>query len=182
MIIDKQTKKWVRAVKRVPDKKAADKLISYYLDEIFGYVYNRVDNRETAKDVTQEIFILVGSRDGHVARGFWDFKAPVINIGADHINVNQTVYYRDIEATVYHVAVSPGGMRMHFSHTESHLGRLVTDNLGNEMLGRGGISSMVGGRRSGNISFVAPAPGAKQIIIIPVVQDIELPSIIIDLP
>ena len=39
------------------DKKAADKLISYYLDELFGYVYNRVDSRETAKDVTQEIFI-----------------------------------------------------------------------------------------------------------------------------
>ena len=54
---DRQIKKWVRMIKRNSDKKAADKLISYYLDEMFGYVFNRVDNRETAKDVTQEIFI-----------------------------------------------------------------------------------------------------------------------------
>jgi len=54
---DKQIKKWVRSIKRAPDKKAADKLISHYLDEMFGYVFNRVDSRETAKDVTQEIFI-----------------------------------------------------------------------------------------------------------------------------
>ena len=54
---DKQIKKWVRIIKRAPDKKAANRLISHYLDEVFGYVFNRVDNRETAKDVTQEIFI-----------------------------------------------------------------------------------------------------------------------------
>jgi len=59
MITDKQIKKWIKLIKRNSDKKAADKLISYYLDELFGYVYNRVDNRETAKDVTQEIFISV---------------------------------------------------------------------------------------------------------------------------
>jgi len=59
MATDKQIKKWVRSIKRAPDKKAADKLISHYLDEIFGYVFNRVANRETAKDVTQEIFISV---------------------------------------------------------------------------------------------------------------------------
>ena len=57
MATDKQIKKWVRSIKRAPDKKAADELISHYLDEIFGYVFNRVANRETAKDVTQEIFI-----------------------------------------------------------------------------------------------------------------------------
>jgi len=54
---EKQIKKWINSIKRAPDKKAADKLISHYLDEMFGYVFNRVDNRETAKDVTQEIFI-----------------------------------------------------------------------------------------------------------------------------
>ena len=55
--MDKQLIKWVKAVKKNGDKKAADKLISHYLDEVFGYVYKRVDNRETAKDVVQEIFI-----------------------------------------------------------------------------------------------------------------------------
>jgi len=59
MDANKQIKKWVRNIKRSPDKKAADKLISHYLDEIFGYVFNRVANREIAKDVTQEIFISV---------------------------------------------------------------------------------------------------------------------------
>ena len=59
MATDKQIKKWVRSIKRDPDKKAADKLISHFLDEIFGYVFNRVANREVAKDVTQEIFISV---------------------------------------------------------------------------------------------------------------------------
>ena len=54
---EKQVQRWVRHVKRAPDEKAADRLISHYLDEIFGYVFNRVDNRETAKDVTQEVFI-----------------------------------------------------------------------------------------------------------------------------
>ena len=57
MVKDKQINRWVKSIKRTPDKKAADKLISHYLDEIFGYVFNRIDNRETAKDVTQEIFI-----------------------------------------------------------------------------------------------------------------------------
>lgn len=54
---DKQLKKWIKAVMKNADKKAADNLISHYLDEMFGYVYKRVDSRETAKDVTQEIFI-----------------------------------------------------------------------------------------------------------------------------
>ena len=44
-------------IKRSPNKKVADKLISHYLDEMFGYVFNRVESREIAKDVTQEIFI-----------------------------------------------------------------------------------------------------------------------------
>ena len=59
MATDKQIKKWIRSIKRAPDKKAADKLISHYLDEVFGYVFNRVSNRDVAKDVTQEIFISI---------------------------------------------------------------------------------------------------------------------------
>lgn len=54
---EKQIKRWIKNIKRTADKKASDQLISSYLDEIFGYVFKRVDNRETAKDVTQEIFI-----------------------------------------------------------------------------------------------------------------------------
>lgn len=57
MATDKQIKKWVSTIKRNPDKLAADKLISHYLDEMFGYVFNRVETREIAKDITQEIFI-----------------------------------------------------------------------------------------------------------------------------
>jgi len=54
---EKQILKWVKKIKQTSDNKAADKLISHYLDEIFGYVFNRIGNREDAKDVTQEIFI-----------------------------------------------------------------------------------------------------------------------------
>jgi len=57
MEVEKKIEKWIKRIQQSSDRKAADQLISYYLDEIFGYVFNRVDSRETAKDVTQEIFI-----------------------------------------------------------------------------------------------------------------------------
>jgi len=57
MEVEKKVEKWIKRIQQSADRKAGDKLISHYLDEIFGYVFNRVDNREAAKDVTQEIFI-----------------------------------------------------------------------------------------------------------------------------
>ena len=54
---EKQIKKWIRRIKRSSDKKAANELVSYYYDEIYGYIYKRVDGKETALDITQEVLV-----------------------------------------------------------------------------------------------------------------------------
>ena len=54
---EKQIKKWIRRIKRSSDKKAANDFVSYYYDEIYGYVYKRVDGKETALDITQEVLV-----------------------------------------------------------------------------------------------------------------------------
>jgi len=57
MDIDKQVKRWIRKIKHSADKKSANALISYYFDEIYGYVFKRANNEEVALDITQEIFV-----------------------------------------------------------------------------------------------------------------------------
>jgi len=54
---EKQIKRWIRRIKHSSDKKSANELVSHYYDEIYGYVYKRVDGKETALDITQEIFV-----------------------------------------------------------------------------------------------------------------------------
>ena len=57
MEADKQVKKWIRQIKRNPDKKAANSLVKAYYREMLGYVYNRSNDKEVAMDITQEIFV-----------------------------------------------------------------------------------------------------------------------------
>jgi len=57
METDKQIKKWIKQIKRAPDKKAANALVKFYYREVLGYVYNRSNNKEIAMDITQEIFV-----------------------------------------------------------------------------------------------------------------------------
>jgi len=57
METDKQIKKWIKQIKRNPNKKAANDLVKLYYREILGYVYNRSNNKEVAMDITQEIFV-----------------------------------------------------------------------------------------------------------------------------
>ena len=52
-----QEKKWIRAILRRGDRKAADALIRAYYDEVFAFVYRQTGNREDALDLTQECFI-----------------------------------------------------------------------------------------------------------------------------
>lgn len=54
---DKQIKKWIKQIKRNPDKKAANALVKCYYREILGYVFNRCCDKEVAMDITQEIFV-----------------------------------------------------------------------------------------------------------------------------
>jgi len=57
METDKQIKKWIKQIKRMPDKKAANDLVKFYYREVLGYVYNRSSDKEVAMDITQEIFV-----------------------------------------------------------------------------------------------------------------------------
>ena len=57
METDKQIKKWIKQIKRNPDKKAANALVKHYYREILGYVFNRSHHKEIAMDITQEIFV-----------------------------------------------------------------------------------------------------------------------------
>lgn len=94
LVTDKQIKKWVRSIKRYPDKKVADKLISHYLDEMFGYVYNRVVNREVAKDVTQEIFISVLQSINNYDESKSSFRTWIYSIASRRV----ADYYRTKES------------------------------------------------------------------------------------
>ena len=57
METDKQIRRWIKQIKRTPDKKAANALVKSYYREVLGYVYNRSNNKEVAMDITQEIFV-----------------------------------------------------------------------------------------------------------------------------
>lgn len=54
-----QEQKWIRRIQRRSSEKDADALIRKYYNEIFAYAYKQVSDRETALDLTQEIFIAV---------------------------------------------------------------------------------------------------------------------------
>lgn len=49
--------KWVRKLVKKPRSKEADLLIRSCYDDIYRYVYRQTGNKETAMDITQEIFI-----------------------------------------------------------------------------------------------------------------------------
>jgi len=57
METDKQIKKWIKQIKRTPNKKSANALVKHYYREVLGYVYNRSNDKDVAMDITQEIFV-----------------------------------------------------------------------------------------------------------------------------
>lgn len=54
-----QELRWIRVIQKKRSAKEANLLISCYYDEIFAYSYRQIGNKETAMDMTQEIFIAV---------------------------------------------------------------------------------------------------------------------------
>lgn len=52
-----QEQRWIRRIQRRQSQKDADALVRKYYNEIYAYAYRQVGNRETALDLTQEIFI-----------------------------------------------------------------------------------------------------------------------------
>jgi len=49
--------KWIKRIKQGADQQSANRLIAHYFDEIYNYVYQRVNHEPTAMDVTQEVFV-----------------------------------------------------------------------------------------------------------------------------
>ena len=47
----------IKRIKRQNDKDAANKLVEFYYDEIYRYAYRQLLNKDSAMDITQEIFI-----------------------------------------------------------------------------------------------------------------------------
>ena len=54
-----QEQRWIRRIQRRGSRRDADALVRKYYDEIFAYAFRQVHDRETAFDLTQEIFISV---------------------------------------------------------------------------------------------------------------------------
>lgn len=54
-----QEQRWIRRIQRRQRAKDADALVRKYYNEIYAYAYRQVGERETALDLTQEIFISV---------------------------------------------------------------------------------------------------------------------------
>lgn len=54
-----QEKDWIRRIQKRGSKRDADKLIHAYYDEIYRYAWRQIGDKETAMDLTQEIFIAV---------------------------------------------------------------------------------------------------------------------------
>lgn len=52
-----QEAKWIRKIQRKQSAKEADSLVRAYYDEIYVYVYRQLGKKDTAMDLTQEIFI-----------------------------------------------------------------------------------------------------------------------------
>ncbi len=52
-----QEQRWIRRIQRRQSAKDADALVRKYYNEIYAYAYRQVGNRETALDLTQDIFI-----------------------------------------------------------------------------------------------------------------------------
>ncbi|MGF7047400.1 RNA polymerase sigma-70 factor (ECF subfamily) [Paenibacillus sp. DS2015] len=48
--------KWIRRIKTKSDRTAANELVLKYYKEIYAFVYKQILNKETAMDLTQEIF------------------------------------------------------------------------------------------------------------------------------
>ena len=49
----------IRKIQRQQNREAADTLIGRYYKEMYAYAYRQIGNRETALDLTQEIFIAI---------------------------------------------------------------------------------------------------------------------------
>ena len=64
--MDNEIKKWIKKVQKKSDRESANKLISYYYTEVYGYIYKQSPVKDVALDVTQETFMgMIQSINGY---------------------------------------------------------------------------------------------------------------------
>ena len=51
--------KWIRDIRRVGSRQAAEQLVEQYYNEIYVFVYRQTGHKEDAMDLTQNIFLAV---------------------------------------------------------------------------------------------------------------------------
>ena len=90
----------IRRLKRTGDREAADRLIRHYFDEIYRYVYKQTSDKDTAMNLTQNIFIAmlqsIGTYDGRASFRTWLYR----------IATNKTIdYYRSRATERKHVVI-----------------------------------------------------------------------------
>ena len=80
-----QVTKWIREIQKRGSRQAADQLIRTYYDEIYRFVCRQTGDKETAMDLTQDIFLAVlgalASFDGRKAA----FRTWLYRIAANKV-------------------------------------------------------------------------------------------------
>jgi len=57
--MEKNLKKWIRAIQKKADPAASNALVTHYYKEVYAYVYKKTLEKELAMDLTQDIFMNV---------------------------------------------------------------------------------------------------------------------------
>ncbi len=93
-----QENKLIRNIQKKQDRKAADILISRYYDEIYIYAFRQTGHKETAMDLTQDIFIAMLQSISH-----YDHKKAGFRTWLYRIATNKIIDFRrrDLSPTTF---------------------------------------------------------------------------------
>lgn len=80
-----QETKWIQKIQHKRSRKAADRLVRAYYDEIYIYVYRQIGERENALDLTQEIFIAMLHSIDNFDRNKASFRTWLYRIATNKI-------------------------------------------------------------------------------------------------
>lgn len=98
-------RKLIRRIKLFGSSKDADTLVKLYYDEIYCFVARQINDKDTAYDLTQEIFISMLHSIGSYQEKLASFRTWLYRIAANKIidrrrkNVPKTIPLEDIETS-----------------------------------------------------------------------------------
>lgn len=88
-------KKLIKLIRNKGDKIAAEEIINYYYKEIYINVFKQINDREIAKDLTQEIFISALKSIGNYEEKKSSFKTWIYKIASNKvIDYYRSKYYK----------------------------------------------------------------------------------------